>query len=52
MVEGFWVAEAQVAKAASRVYCRGLNNWNRVFGPIIIRELFIIRNPQNSIGNY
>ena len=52
MVEGFWVAEAQVAKAVSRVYCRGLNNWNRVFWAHYYTKLFIIRNPQNSIGNY
>ena len=28
--------------------CRGLNNWNRVLGPILL--IVIIRSPQNGKG--
>ena len=44
-----WGSMGSKLHPSSRYY-RGLNNFNRVLGPIY--NTVIIRNPQSSIGNY
>ena len=48
--EGFRLRRVGIETQTHALSCRGLNNKNRALGPH--NTIIIIRNPQNSTGNY